>query len=72
MRYSEFWDAVSDVFGETVGRVLVAEQVLDALGDRTAAQALEAGVDTRTVLWALCDAHDVPSARRWGPDVPSR
>lgn len=72
MRYSEFWDAVTDVFGPTVGRVLVAEQVLDALGDRTCAAALEAGVDPRTVLWALCDAHDVPAARRWGRDLPAR
>ncbi len=70
MKYSEFWDAVVDVFGDRLGRVLVAEQVLSDLDDRTAAQALEAGEEPRTVLWALCDAMDVPEARRWGPDQP--
>ena len=72
MRYSEFWEAVADVFGEPLGRVLVAEQVVGALGDRTAAQALDAGEDPRRVWWALCDALEVPAARRWGPDLPSR
>jgi len=72
VRYSEFWDAVVDVFGERMGRVLVDEQVVDALGDRTAAQALAAGEDPRTVWRALCDAMEVPVARRWGPDRPAR
>ncbi|MGW6229050.1 DUF3046 domain-containing protein, partial [Cellulosimicrobium cellulans] len=44
------------------------EQVLSALGDRTAAQALEDGVEPRVVWHALCDALDVPDARRWGHD----
>jgi hypothetical protein len=72
VRYSEFWEAVADVFGDRLGRVLVAEHVVDALGDRTAAQALDAGEDPRVVWWALCDAMEVPTARRWGPDLPSR
>ncbi|MCV2393468.1 DUF3046 domain-containing protein [Actinotalea sp. M2MS4P-6] len=70
MKYSEFWDAVVDLFGDRMGRVLVDEQVLSGLDDRTAAQALEAGEEPRAVLWALCDAMDVPEARRWGPDLP--
>ncbi|HMO10762.1 MAG TPA: DUF3046 domain-containing protein [Actinotalea sp.] len=72
MRYSEFWDAAEDVFGEQLGRVLVQEQVLGVLGDRTAAQALDAGADPRAVWVALCDAMEVPPSRRWGPDRPSR
>jgi len=66
VRYSEFWDLVTDVFGAQLGRVLVADQVLDGLGDRTAAQALEAGEDPRTVWRALCDAMQVPAGDRWG------
>ncbi len=66
MRYSEFWDAVVDVFGDRMGRVLVDEQVVDALGDRTAAQALEAGEDPRAVWWALCDAMEVPDGPALG------
>jgi hypothetical protein len=72
MRYSEFWDAVEAAFGLQLGRVLVAEQVLDGLDERTAEQALAAGEDPRRVWWALCDAMQVPAARRWGPDRPSR
>lgn len=66
VRYSEFWDLVTDVFGAPMGRVLVADQVLTALGDRTAAQALEAGEDPRAVWRALCDAMQVPAGDRWG------
>ncbi|MDO8107388.1 DUF3046 domain-containing protein [Isoptericola sp. b441] len=72
MRYSEFWDAVTDVFGTSMGRVVVAEQVIGALGDRTAAEAMAAGEDLRRVWWALCDQMQVPAERRWGPDRPSR
>lgn len=72
MRYSEFWDVVLDVFGEQLGRVLVADQVLGALGDRTAAQALDAGEEPRVVWLALCDAMEVPARRRWGSDRPAR
>ena len=51
------------------GRTLADDQVLTALGDRTAAQAVEAGVEPRVVWHALCDAMDVPDARRWGSDL---
>ncbi|NCT92040.1 DUF3046 domain-containing protein [Cellulomonas sp. APG4] len=66
MRYSEFWDLVEDVFGARMGKVLVADQVLGAVGDRTAAQALADGVDPRAVWRALCDAMEVPQDERWG------
>lgn len=68
MRYREFSDLVDEVFGEALGRAYVREQVLSALGDRTAAEALEDGVEPRVVWHALCDALDVPEARRWGQD----
>ncbi|HWS57944.1 MAG TPA: DUF3046 domain-containing protein [Actinotalea sp.] len=66
MRYSEFWELVTEVFGAPVGRALVADQVLGALGDRTAAQALAAGEDPRAVWRALCDAMQVPAGDRLG------
>ena len=68
MRYREFWALVEEVFGEAYGRTLAADQVVGALGDRTAAQAIEDGVEPRSVWHALCDALDVPEARRWGAD----
>lgn len=68
MRYSEFRQLVDEVLGPQVGRALVRDLVLDSLGDRTAAQAVEDGEDLRTVWRALCDAMDVPASRRWGDD----
>jgi hypothetical protein len=71
VRYSEFREAVEDVFGPQLGRVLVAEQVLDGFDGRTAQQALDAGDDPRAVWRALCEAMQVPQARRLGPDRSS-
>ena len=69
MRNREFWELVDEVFGSAQGRALTAELVLGALGDRTALQALEDAVEPREVWHALCDALDVPEARRFGADV---
>ncbi|QAY70595.1 DUF3046 domain-containing protein [Xylanimonas protaetiae] len=69
MRLREFWQLVDEVFGPGYGRALAREQVLDALGDRTSVEALEAGLPPRDVWHALCDALDVPDDRRWGADV---
>jgi hypothetical protein len=72
VRYSEFEELVGDVFGPQVGRALVADQVIGALGDRTARQALDDGEEPRAVWRALCDAMEVPEAHRWGSDRPRR
>lgn len=72
MRYSEFWDLVTVTLGRVEGRTLANELVISALGDRTAAAALEDGADPKAVWWALCDVMDVPVALRWGPDRPPR
>lgn len=69
MRHREFWALVEEVFGEGYGRTLAADQVLGALGNRTAAQAIEDGEEPKTVWHTLCDALDVPQARRWGADT---
>lgn len=65
MRLSEFSRAVSAEFGPR-GDALVADLSLGALGYRTAAQALDAGVDAREVWLALCAETDVPLERRHG------
>jgi hypothetical protein len=72
MRMSEFWTLVEEEFGAGPGRTLVADHVLGALDHRTAAQALEAGEDARTVWFALCDDLQVPEERRWGRDESQR
>jgi len=69
MRNREFWQLVDEVFGERYGRTLAADQVLGDLGDRTAAQAIEDGIEPRTVWHVLCDAMDVPEQQRWGTDA---
>ena len=66
MRNREFWQLVDEVFGPRYGRTLADDQVLGVLDDLTAAEALEDGVEPRTVWHALCDAMDVPEDRRWG------
>lgn len=66
MRRSEFIRAVSDEFGESRGATLLSDLVLGGLGGRTGAQALEEGVPPREIWLALCDAADVPDARRHG------
>ena len=66
MRLSEFWLAMGDEFGEAYSRVLVHDLVLSSIGDRTAEQAIAAGVSTREIWLAICDAQDVPENRRYG------
>jgi hypothetical protein len=70
VRLSEFWYAVGAEFGESYGRVVTADLVVSALGDRTAVAALRAGIPARTVWLALCDACDVPPERRIGVGLP--
>ena len=66
MRLSEFQRAVTDEFGEVYGASVVRDVVLDGLQDRTAKEALDAGVDARTVWESLCAAMDVPKSRWYG------
>ncbi|SIT77612.1 DUF3046 domain-containing protein [Microbacterium sp. RU33B] len=65
MRRTEFHRAVSDEFGAR-GDSLVADLILPGLGGRTAGEALAAGVAPREIWFALCDATEVPSERRYG------
>lgn len=66
MKLSEFQTAIDDEFGPMYGSVVVNDLVLAGVGGRTARQALAAGVPPRDVWLALCDAADVPPARRHG------
>jgi len=64
MRLTEFWELVHGEFGQARGDMLVADHVLGALGNRTAARAIEDGAEPREVWRALCAEFDVPPARR--------
>ena len=70
MRKSEFSQAVVDEFGDAYGRVLTRDLVLTVLGDRTADEAVAAGVEPGLVWQALCEAEGVPVARRHGVGLP--
>jgi hypothetical protein len=58
MRKSEFVRAVDDQFGEAYGRILLRDLVMSAVGERTAEQALAAGVPPRDVWLALCSVRE--------------
>jgi hypothetical protein len=60
MRLTEFGDLVNERFGSVRGSSLLVDHVLSVLGGRTAAQAIEDGVDPRDVWRALCADFDVP------------
>lgn len=66
MKLSEFQIAVDEEFGPGYGSVVVNDLVLAPVGGRTAREALVAGVSPREVWLALCEATDVPPARRHG------
>ncbi len=60
MRLTEFNERVTGLFGAAYGASVLVDHVLGALGGRTAAQAIEAGVEPRDVWRALCADYDVP------------
>ena len=64
MRLSEFREAVRLEYGDAYGRVVTADLVLPDLGNRTANDALDAGLSPKQVWTALCIATDVPPERR--------
>jgi hypothetical protein len=69
VRISDFWRLMDDEFGAGYSRVLSSSLVLAGVGNRTADQALAAGVPPRQVWFAVCDVQDVPPERRLGRDV---
>ena len=60
MRLTEFHELVKAQFGPVRGASLLVDHVLTRMGGRTAAQAIEDGVDPRDVWRALCADFDVP------------
>jgi len=56
-------------FGSLRARSVAMDHVFGVLGQRTADEALAAGVPPRDIWFAVCDSFDVPAALRWGlPD----
>jgi len=68
---SEFFLAVAHEFGEIQGRSLLRDLVIDALDDRSALEALDAGVMPKKVWFELCAAMQVPENRWHGAGLPA-
>jgi hypothetical protein len=64
VRLTQFRTLMEDEFGPVRAASLARDHVFADLGGRTVEQALEAGIDPRTVWRAVCDAFDVPVSRR--------
>ena len=64
MRHTDFRSRLTEEFGRVRAEMLAQDHVFAELGGRTVDQALEAGVSTKTVWKAVCDAFEVPAARR--------
>jgi hypothetical protein len=64
MRITVFRRLMAEEFGQGRAEMLAKDHVFGALGSRTVDQALEAGVSTKEVWRAVCDAFEVPPERR--------
>lgn len=71
MKLSEFQRAIVDEFGSTYGQALTTDLVLGELGNRTAQQALAAGIAPREVWIALCREAGVPQSHWYGAGKPA-
>ncbi|WP_409331453.1 DUF3046 domain-containing protein [Trujillonella humicola] len=60
MRLQEFWARLEEQFGSMRAQSVVRDHVFAALGGRTAADALEAGLPVRRVWLAICEEYEVP------------
>jgi hypothetical protein len=64
MRITAFRKMMAEEFGEIRADMLARDHVFSALDNRTVDQALEAGVPTKEIWRAVCDAFEVPPERR--------
>lgn len=64
MKLTEFWDRMREQFGDVYAESVAKDQVLAALCDRTASQALADGEDAKTVWRAVAETFDVPERLR--------
>lgn len=64
MRHTEFWDRMEQALGPSYARSWAQQHVMGALGERTAAEALEAGWSPKEVWRAVWEALDLPPSQR--------
>ena len=71
MKLSEFQRAITDEFGDAYGQTLLSDLVLAELGNRTAKEAVAAGLPLRDVWIALCKETGVPQSHWYGAGKPA-
>jgi len=64
VRLQEFWSRMEAQFGSMRSQSVYRDHVFGALGSRSAAEAIEAGVPVRTVWLEICKEYDVPPKDR--------
>lgn len=64
MRLTDFWERMELQFGAAYADSFARDYVLAQLDGRTVAEALEAGVDPKTVWRAVVDALELPRSLR--------
>ena len=64
MRITVFRNLMAQEFGEVRADMLARDHVFSSLGGRTVDQALDAGVEPKSIWLAVCDAFEVPPERR--------
>jgi hypothetical protein len=64
MRNTVFRRLMAREFGEIRAEMLARDHVLSALGGRTVDQAVDAGLSTKEIWRAVCEAFEVPPERR--------
>jgi len=71
MTRSEFLRALTDEFGDVMAQSVSRHVVLGVLGNLTAIESLDSGMEPKVVWAALCEAMDVPTERRHGVGLAS-
>jgi hypothetical protein len=64
VRLTYFRELMEGEFGAARAAAVARDHVFAELGGRTVEEALETGVEPRDVWIAVCNAYDVPPARR--------
>lgn len=60
MRLTDFWERMTEHFGAAYVSSVAQDHVMSALGDRTVLQAIDDGIDTKTIWKAVCESFEVP------------
>ncbi|WP_285610372.1 DUF3046 domain-containing protein [Actinokineospora globicatena] len=64
MRITAFRALLADEFGASRAETIAHDHVFGVLGGRTVDQALDAGIPTKEIWQAVCEAFEVPPERR--------